>query len=773
MAPVNSPGVAVNGSGAPSAGNKRVPSVPKPFVRPVIPLPYLQRRPKPMKTDVQPSSPLRTNNETAPPTPKQNSQNLPQSRPQPQPTSPKAAPTEIRTNGHQKPTDEAPAQLEKLDELDTRATTVQADDAPSSQDSRPVTAGTQTQGTPTQSQTTGQTTPPGMSSPAMHMLKRTTPLSNSLFLDTAPSAAPSSVSFPPPTLSPPPFNNTNTNANANTNNMVPPYHQVNFRGPAPDPIRLPSHPLHQQRMHHQQHLSNGSMRFGYQGSNASSPVPHPGGAFQAPVPMPHEQIPIAGVDSFGRPILATAPINGQAPVAMNHGPLTPHSFHGSQSSRDAAELANRQMINGSNGVDVGRPGPPPGLSHPSQNNNNHQSQFEPSGFQVGEAVDLAEYISSMFARPEFADCEVVLEIPNCLTPINSAHSIGEPAGPLRLPAHLLVLSHHPLLRRMIQEQGGQSDVVREIRIASDDPFLRADSMWRAIKYLYGFRYVPLPLEIQKQSNVEKFHFILGYAAAGARLEVPHISITAMREAIEHLSWDTVEKGVEFAMGGLEFHDRPMHVPHAFPQFRYRHGTYVGELVDKTMVFLATNFPSNFVLDTNVEDPRYSRLPVCIPGHGISSQSSKNGHGPSRTSSINIRFGDMEPSETNHSQFQPGQTSVNHLAALSRLLINLPYEVLKLVLESNGLGGVAGWRTVQDRRRAMTAVVAEREARRAHLIRELAAGRHDFRVPMDGLRSKEPCLLPSNWSNVCWKEECLPDTEGPVMNRVWIPLGDAY
>lgn len=170
MAPVTSPGVAVNGSGVPSSGNKRVPSAPKPFVRPVIPLPYLQRRPKPVKTDVQPSSPLRTNNETAPPTPKQNSQDLPQSRPQPQPqphpTSSNTDLVEVCTNGHKQPVEEAATYPQKLDELDTRATTVQADDVPSSQDSRPVTAGTgtQTQGTPTQSQTTGQTTPPGMNS---------------------------------------------------------------------------------------------------------------------------------------------------------------------------------------------------------------------------------------------------------------------------------------------------------------------------------------------------------------------------------------------------------------------------------------------------------------------------------------------------------------------------------------------------------------------------------------------------------------------------------
>lgn len=762
MAPTNAPAAAVTGV----PGTKKLP-ITRPYVRPVIPLPYTRRQAKAAITNnIQPSSPLRTNNETAPPTPKQNHRDVLQP--------PESDPVEPLTNGH-KPLDDPPASpLEpaETEKVDAGVTTAEADDPPTSQEeSRPVTADTQTQGTPTptQSQTTAETTPPGMTSHLVLKLQRPT---NSFFSDTVPSAA-SSVSYPPPGLSPPSFNR-NTNSN-----MGPPVHPVNFRGPVPEPIRLPSQPLHPQRMHqhqyqqHQQHLSNGSMVFGYHGSDASSPVPHTGGGFSAPMPMPHEQVPITGIDGFGNTILATAPINGHVPVAMNHGPLTPHSFHGSQSSRDAAEFANRQMANGNNSVDFGR-GPPTGIP-PPPHNANRQVPFAPNGFQVGQAVDFAEYISSMFARPEFADCEVVLEIPDRLTPVNSAQAAGQPSGPLRLPAHQLVLSHHPLLRRIIQEQLRQTDGPREVRIVSNDPFLRADSMWRAIKYLYGFRYVPLPHEVEKQSNVEKFHFVLGFAAAGARLEVPFVSITAMREAIDLLSWDTVEKGMEFVLAGLEYDNdpRPSQIPHAFPQFRYKHGAYVGELVDKIVGFLATNFPRDFTLDTTAEDPRYSRLPARHSGREVSKRTLKNGHESSNSADINIKFGDMEPSETSGHGQPNTQASTAHLVALSRLLINLPYEILKLVLESNGLGEVAGWRTVQDRRRAMIAVVAERERRREHLLRDLASGRLDLRVPMEGLRSEKPRLLPGNWSNVCWKEECLYRSEGPVMNRVWTPLSGTF
>lgn len=560
--------------------------------------------------------------------------------------------------------------------------------------------------------------------------------------------------------------------------MRPAFNSANnghFRGPVPDPIRLPSYPLNQPRTHQQQ-PSNGSLVFGgFHGSNTSSPAPHSGGAYPPPpMHVPHEQIPVAAVDAFGRPMNSMAPLDTHAPAAMNHGPLTPHSFHGSQSSRNE-DFTVKPQANGINGVDVGRRGPLPGVGRPGYHPNN-QPPFSP---EVGEAVDFAQYISSMFANPDFADCEIVLVMPDRLTSTNSQFP-GMPNGPLRLPAHQLVLSRHPMLRNLLRENTRLVDGARQVRIVSDDPFLRADAMWRAVKYLYGSQYVPLPLGLQKESDVEKLLFTLGYAAAGARLEEPHISVTAVREATKLLSWNTVERCLEFALVGMEIHPGRLHVPHAFPQFRYKHGVYVGELVEAITMFLVTQFPSNFALDTTVEDPAYSRLPA-LPaasqnqaGHETFSHSVHNGGRPlSRKGTMNIKFGDMDPSETNgHTQDVPSQHSGGHLAVLSRVLLALPFEMLKLILESNGHGVVSGWQTVQDRRRVMSDVVAEREARRLRFIGELMAGKYQGPVPMEGLRSKEPRLLEGLWSNVCWKEECLPTSDVPIMGRMWIPLGSA-
>lgn len=462
---------------------------------------------------------------------------------------------------------------------------------------------------------------------------------------------------------------------------------------------------------------------------------------------------------------------------MNHGPLTPHSFHGSQSSRNGEDFVGRPLANGHNNADLGRPGLPPATGRGPFPPNN-QPPFSPAGFEVDEAMGFTEYISQMFARPDFADCEVVLVIPDHLTTTNSQYP-GTPNGPLRLPAHRLILSHHPVLRNMIQEQAQQADGSREVRIVSDDPYLRADAMWRAIKYLYGHRYVPLPRNMEKESDLERFHFALGCAAAGAHLDVPPVSINGIREASKLVSWDAVEKGLDFALTGsvLNF-DHLMDVQHTFPQFRYKYGPYVGELVEKIMMFLIMQFPTNFTLDTTVEEPRYTRLPALpavsrdTSGSGIANHNLP-GQAPSRLSSINIKFGDMDLSEGNgRVKSPPTHPSVGYNAGLSRILLNLPFEMLKFLLESNGLGSVPGWQTVQDRQRVMSDVIAEREARRLRFVGELAAGRYQGHVPSDGLQSNKPQLLEGSWNSVCWREECLPTTDVPMIGRTWIPLGGA-
>lgn len=483
----------------------------------------------------------------------------------------------------------------------------------------------------------------------------------------------------------------------------------------------------------------------------------------------------AGV--FGRPMVSTAPVDGYGPVPVNHGPLTPRSIHGSQSSRNGEELLGRPPVNGHNALEFGRPGPLQGgtrVPFPP----NTQPPFSPPGFDVDEAMGFVNHISQMFARPEFADCEVVLVIPERLTSTNSQYP-GNMNGPLRLPAHRLVLAHHPMLRSIMQDQALRSDGPHEVRIASDDPFLRADALWRAIKYVYGYRYVPLPRDIEKESDLEKFHFALGCAAAGALLDLPPVSISGVSEAAKLVSWDTLEKGLEFALTDALINvDHLREVQHPVLQFRYKYGPYVGELVEKIMMFLIMHFPSNFTLDTTVGDSGYVRLPALpaapanLPHQSRPEVSHYHtaGHNASRMSSINIKFGDMDLGEANgRCSSSPAQQSGGHHAALSRILLNLPFEMLKSLLESNGLGGVPGWQTIQDRQRVMSDVIAEREARRLRLVRELMTGRYPGPVPSDGLRSKEPQLLKGPWNNVCWKEECLPTAEVPMMVRTWAPL----
>lgn len=492
------------------------------------------------------------------------------------------------------------------------------------------------------------------------------------------------------------------------------------------------------------------------------------------MPMSHEPVPVTGIDSFGRPVLATAPIDTHGPIHMNHGPLTPHSFHGSQSSRNE-DFNGKPVMNGMNG-DITRNAPPPTVGQASFHANQQaQPSFSANKAEVDAAMDFTEYIASLFARPEFADCDVVLLLPDRLSSINSQYP-GTPNGPLRLPAHQLILSHNPLLREVIHKLGRQGDGPREVRIASDDPFLRADAMWRAIQHLYGSRYTPLPLHIQKQSDIERFHFALGYAAAGARLEIPHVSSTAVKEASMLLNWDTVEKGLEFALLGLQLHpERSGAKTHPFPFFRYKHGAFIADLVEKILLFIITQFPDNFILDSNVDDPRYARLPT----YSTEAPRSPTLNGPtnhihagqsaSRMASINIKFGDMEPNENGYGSAGPAQSSTGRMATLSRILLNLPFEMLKMVLESNGLGGVDHWHKIQERRRFMSDVIAGREARRLRLTSELTTGAYQGPIPVEGLRSQEPRLLEGNWSNVCWKEECLPSPDVAMIGRQWVPV----
>lgn len=703
-------------------------------VEPVLPLPYLQRRPKKSTVSSQQPSPLRTSSDDPAPSP---------AKEQPQP---QAEEVKAQADDHKQPANGLPAQRVDLPVVDGTNHQV----APPSHELKPSSSGSPPREIVVSPPAAGELTPP----------------------ETAPSA-PSSVSYPPPTMSPGPYNG-----------VPPPFppadaHPAHFRGPVPEPIHLPLNLTH--RAVHQHHPSNGSLIFGgFPGSNTPSPAPNSGGAFPPPVTMARDQMPVPGVDAFGRPILSAAPNDSIVQVPMNHGPMTPHSFHESQSSRTADELgATIPFMNGHNGMEFRGPRPPPGIARAPPPPSN-QPQFNAEGLEIADAMIFTDRINDMFAKPAFADCDICLVLPDRLTPVNSQHP-GQLDAPLRMPAHKLILSMNPILANLMQKQAEQQDALRhglhELRIASDDPYLRADSMWRAIKHVYGFRYVPMGKIAHDNSDIEKFHYVLGYAAAGALLEIPHISINAMGEASKLLSWETVEKGVEFALRDSALALNRMDGPHGrlFP-FQYRHGVYVNELVEKIMMFIITSFPNNFALDTTVDDTRYARLPPTVPAQNTAGPEIMNGiQGPPQMSSRKSmpRFGDLDPDENvGDGQAVSHHEPFEHTAALSRILLNLPFEMVKFLLESNGIGGVSGWQTAQDRRRVLPQVVAARESRRLRFVSEFMAGRYEGRDPGPALRSQEPQPLEGVWNSVCWKEQCVPNGEAVVIERVWEPFGDS-
>ncbi|PSR84079.1 hypothetical protein BD289DRAFT_453537 [Coniella lustricola] len=735
-------------------------------VEPVIPLTFLRHRSSPSTaTSELPASPLRPNANAIPISQQQTNKATEQKKPE------DAQPLAASANGvvaQDKPTTPASPQEHELDAAEATR--------PPRPEARAESVDIYNQDTASPSQPPSEFTPSGTE--LMEKQSHVEVLFSHAFPDAAP-RAPSTASIAPLVSSPPPPPPFTTNTMANGNMRQPFYpanntHPVNLPGSIPEPIRLPTHSLNHSRVHQHQ-LSNGSMVFGgFNGSSSPSPHPHSGSAYPPPLPIAPEQLPVASVDVLGRPVMVPAPIDVHVPVAMNHGPLTPHSLHGSHSSRADEFVPKVLPVNGINGADVGRPGPPPGVARHAYYPGN-RTPYAPDGFDpLSDVLSFADFISSRFARPDFADCEVVLEIPDRLTATNSQFP-GALNGPLSIPAHRIILSQHPAFNRMIYEHAQQGDGSCAIRIHSDDPFLRPDSMWRAIQYLYGCRYVPLPPHLEAQPDTEKFHFALGYAAAGACIEVPFVSISALREASKLLSWDTVEKGLEFALTGLQVDHRTVGVPHGLSTFRFKHGVYVSELVDKIVMFLTTFFPPNFVLDTTVEDPNYARLPA-LPADSTAHQNANEGHGNgSRMSNINIKFGDMDLGDGSGYKASPAtQQSGEIRSALSRMLLNLPFELLKLVLDSNSLGSASGWPTYQERRRIITEVVAQRESRRLRFLSDLKAGKYQSLLPLEQLREDSGQVLDLPWYNACWREDYVQKANDLVtLERVWTSLELGY
>ncbi|KAH8808529.1 hypothetical protein F5884DRAFT_900758 [Xylogone sp. PMI_703] len=586
-----------------------------------------------------------------------------------------------------------------------------------------------------------------------------------------------------------------------------------------DSVQLPSHNhslSNQQTMHHP-HPSNGSLVFGgHTESNNSSPAPPPSSGSQPPY-MPnhlengrsHGPHPTNGdhqhqisngsmpvgppvgyyprQDNFTqdshvrRQMVSFAPAEGYSPSGTPFGvegqritpydPLTPHSFHGSQSSigneHEAGgppfygQYPTAVISNGNNGhidevrlYQQPRPKPRAGAQAVTPGHG-HYGQYgvgQPLMPHAAENFDgLVNYIQSQFADPTFADYTLELRYSD------------DRAPPVRIPGHNLMLARSPKIKAIMTTQARESNseghIVRQVLIESDDRFLRSDAFWMAVQRLYG---LPL-LDIGAMPNsnattltpsgspmpgtpADRFDLALGYTAAGKLLEIPPVIHRGIEIASNLMNWLTLEKALDFALdGGLDPQwtiPQTNQNPDAVCPSTY--GPAVNMLIHSALNFTIRAFPPTFELDVTAgESVGYRRLPVSALDRPATSDP--------RLSFI--RFGDHSAEEGTRPT--PSNSIVT---TLSSVLINLPFYLLKYVLESARFGGVDGWATTTLRKKVMHAVVEERERRRIK-IRSMAH-----------ISNAERTSNGKKWEVVGWKEGIAHingNADTPTLTRTWV------
>jgi hypothetical protein len=119
----------------------------------------------------------------------------------------------------------------------------------------------------------------------------------------------------------------------------------------------------------------------------------------------------------------------------------------------------------------------------------------------------------------------------------------------------------------------------------------------------------------------------------------------------------------------------------------------------------------------------------------------------------IKFGDHPTEESVRST--PANSAT---ITLSKVLLNLPFHLLKYVLESSRLGNVQGWATTVLRQEVMHTVIQEREKRRLKV--------HAATYVSDAERNANA----KEWDTVGWQEsvQALGGNEAaPTLTRTWV------
>ncbi|CAG9943653.1 unnamed protein product [Clonostachys rosea f. rosea IK726] len=588
----------------------------------------------------------------------------------------------------------------------------------------------------------------------------------------------------------------------------PPGSQAKHRHPARTTNGAAQGRLSQEHINIAQvHLANGSAHLGsFGGSTSSSPAPHFGGI--APPPGMHppngiqpfvspdranfplgfapgrSPLPLAGFNNHGRPNIAFSPLDPN----QNYHPPTAQAYQDSHSSMTQEDGISYQQA------------PPNGVSTLVDGIHPIDAQGRAFGDHAGllphympppsmishadEAGGLIMLAQQHFGSPEFADC---------LLEVRHLNGIPMPRG---IPAHRLVLSRSPILKDLIHGQNlrpGPTDQTwfQPLVLETDNRWIRADSFHIAVQNIYGYPLFQAPRPNPNRgmdsedttvagSLAERFRFALSYAAAGHILGWGPVVQRGCEIAAQLLDATTVEKALEFALEG--YCDKG-----AYEEFKYGNGSRA--LLHATVIFIVNNLHPLFNLDNLVTiDPgTYARLPFDSTSAPKAVESPVDSPVIARGSSVahlakgvhprshrSIQFGDFDvpggqSPDTQRSNDGHRQASD---ALLSRLLLNLPFGFLKMLIEGGPETG-RGWTNPGTWYRLVQEIIGEREARRLRALEAVISGNvPDSTLIQESLRSPEPRI--PKWSALGWHEEITTrgNTDGLFLSRQWTPLKSA-
>jgi hypothetical protein len=550
---------------------------------------------------------------------------------------------------------------------------------------------------------------------------------------------------------------------------------------------------------HQSHHSNGSVHFGaFHGSTSSSPAPLSGGIAPPPGMLAHngqlpymppgtngfshmmpyrpEHVTVTTTDNFGRPTMAYAPLE----------PFPPHSYHDSQTSGLPDDFGgyNHFASPVPNGVSgPGEDSQSPNYAGRMFGGHDYPQMMPNTGPpppmmpEMDDAEGLIDHFQRQFSMPEFADCSLELQFKK------------RRIQPFRIPGHRIVLSRSPeLAGAMLQglSQPSNGTQLPILLVETESKWIQPDPFYHAIQRLYGLPLLnPASVNMNQGTTVdaglltERFDFALGYAASGHFLRYDAVTRHGCRLAMELLDMQTVEKALEFALEGHR--DEGTH-----DVFNYGVGSRV--ILGGIVSFIVNNIHHTFKLDTSVTDPlHYARLPAQAT---LASNTNRKLSPPpiARGTSVHlkgrrsqqisgIQFGDlsstesvMSPGSDASGSSQPQRTSLH--AILSRILLNLPFETLKLLLESVNRNRNA-WPNAEAVFRAVKDTVTERERRRLQIV-EMVKNREipQWEVVSNHLSSPEPRNYIGPWGALGWQEEVVAfASQSPALSRTWTPLAN--